>query len=325
MIITRSPIRLTFGGGGSDVISYAQKFGGFCISAAINKYVYIAINRTFQEGIFLKYSELEKIKTVDEIQHPILKEAIKLLNFKTPQLEITSVADIPAGGGLGGSGSFSVALLKALYLYRHISMTPDQIAELACDININKLNFIQGKQDEYISALGGIICLEFEKNGNVTHYPLKISHDTLVDLEENLLLFYTGINHNTTENFKNQDKKLKLNDNDMISSFHEVKELGYKSKEALENGNLKDFALLMNEQWENKRKRTIDSSNTFIEDVYYNALKNGALGMKLIGSGNGGFFMGYSTNKNELRSYMKTRGLEELRFNFDFDGVKQIL
>jgi D-glycero-alpha-D-manno-heptose-7-phosphate kinase len=325
MIITRSPLRLTFGGGGSDILSYANKHGGFCISAAINKYVYIAINRTFQEGIFLKYSELEKIKTVDEIQHPILKEAIKLLNFKTPQLEITSVADIPAGGGLGGSGSFSVALLKALYLYRHISMTPDQIAELACDININKLNFIQGKQDEYISALGGIICLEFEKNGNVTHYPLKISHDTLVDLEENLLLFYTGINHNTTENFKNQDKKLKLNDNDMISSFYEIKELGYKSKEALENGNLKDFALLMNEQWENKRKRTIDSSNTFIEDVYYNALKNGALGMKLIGSGNGGFFMGYSTNKNELRSYMKTRGLEELRFNFDFDGVKQIL
>jgi D-glycero-alpha-D-manno-heptose-7-phosphate kinase len=325
MILVRSPLRITLGGGGSDLRSFSDNYGGFCISAAINKYSYVSINRSFREEIFLKYSDLEKVKLPEEIKHPIFREAIKLLDFKTPQLEIVSVADVPStGSGLGGSGSFTVALLKALYAYRHISILPDQVAELACDINMNKLGFIQGKQDEYISALGGITCLEFNKDGTVSHFPLKISYDTLINLEENLMLFYTGISHNTNDVLQVQNNRTKENDKEIINNLLELKEIAYESKESLEKGDMLRFSILMNKQWDNKNKRN-KSSNPIIEDIRKGALSNGAWGMKLIGSGNGGFLMAYANYKESLRNYMQDRGLEELRFNFDFDGVKQII
>jgi D-glycero-alpha-D-manno-heptose-7-phosphate kinase len=325
MILVRSPLRITFGGGGSDILSYSKIYEGFCISAAISKYSYVGINHTFKEGINLKYSNIENVETVNKIDHPIFREALKLINLKTPQIEIVSIADVPSNGsGLGNSGSFSVALLKALYSYKNIPTLPDKIAELACDININKLGKIQGKQDEYICALGGITCLEFNKNGDVDHYALNISHDTLIDLEENLTLFYTGINHNTESILSYQEEKTKENDITMIDNLHEVKAVGYSSKNFLLNGRIKQFGELLNFQWELKEKR-MPQTNSWLNELHYNSLKNGAIGSKIVGSGAGGFILSYVEDKNKFRKYMKSIGLEELRFTFDFSGVKQIV
>jgi len=325
MIIVRSPLRITLGGGGSDLLPYANEYGGFCVSAAINKYVYVVVNRLFHEEILLKYSELEKVRNISDIKHATIREALKLLNFKTPQIEITTFSDIPTvGSGLGGSGAFSVALLRALYSHRNISKTSEEIAELACDININKLGYAQGKQDEYISALGGIMGLSFEANtGNVFHHPLNIAFDTLVELKENLMLFYTGISHSTNNILKGQSEKIASNDSDIISNLHEVKSIGNRSAKALEDGDLIKFSILLNEQWENKRKRNCGEPE-FIEKVYYGSFKHGVLGMKLVGSGAGGFLLTYAEDKNRVRKYMSENGLQELKFNFDYAGVKQI-
>jgi len=324
MIIVRSPLRITLGGGGTDLPSFSGKYGGFCISAAINKYVYISVHRTYQEEIILKYSQLEHVNNTDEIKHPIIRECIKHLEFKTPQLEITSHADVPSNGsGLGSSGAFTVALLKGLYAHRNIPILPDVVAELACHINMDKLGMIQGKQDEYISALGGIACLTFQKDESVMHEPLNISHETLIDLEENLMLFYTGITHNTNNILKEQEEKTKKEDKDTIKNLLQLKEIGYASKKILEMGGMDSFAQLLNMQWKNKEART--ATNLFIKDVRKGALENGALGMKLVGSGEGGFLLGYADDKRKLRTYMKTKGLEELRFKFDFEGVKVLV
>ena len=325
MIIVRSPLRITLGGGGSDLLSYANEYGGFCVSAAINSYVYVVVNRLFHEEVLLKYSELEKVKNISDIKHSTIREALKLLNFKTPQIEITTFSDIPTvGSGCGGSGAFSVALLRALYSHRNISKTSEEIAELACDININKLGYAQGKQDEYISALGGIMGLSFEANtGKVYHHPLAISFDTLTELKENLMLFYTGITHSTNDILKSQSEKVVSNDSDIISNLHEVKAIGYRSAKALEDGDLTEFSILLNEQWENKRKRN-GGEPELIEKIYYGSFRHGVLGMKLIGSGKGGFLLAYGNDKSKVRKYMSENGLQELKFNFDYTGVKQI-
>src|SRR5712671_6941011 len=179
MIITRSPLRITIGGGGTDLPSYYREHGGFLIAAAIDKYVYVTVMRPFTEGIYLKYSKLEHVHQADDVQHPIIREAIRLLGFKTPQIEITTLADIPAGTGLGSSGSFSTALLKALYAHRRRLVHPHELAELACEIEIDCLREPIGKQDQYIAAYGGLTCFTFQKDGRVEAEPLKISMDTL--------------------------------------------------------------------------------------------------------------------------------------------------
>jgi len=325
MILVRSPLRITFGGAGSDLISYSSQYGGFCISASINKYSYIGANHLFEQGIILKYSENETIQNIELIKHPIFREALKVIGLKTPQIEIISMADAPnKGSGLGGSGSFSVALLKTLYLYKNIPMLNNEIAEIACDININKLHSIQGKQDEYISALGGILCLEFNTDGSVTHYPLNISHDTYINLEENLMLFYSGISHNTNEVLSLQETKTKTNDPDMMNNLKSLKDIGYHAKLLLESNLINDFADLLNVQYKNKRER-MSNPNPFIDEVQRDMILNGAIGVKIVGSGNGGFFMAYAQDKNKLREYARKRKLEELRFQFDFSGAKQIV
>ena len=325
MIIVRSPLRITLGGGGSDILPYANEYGGFCVSAAINRYVYVVVNRLFHEEIVLKYSELERVKNINEVRHPTIRETLKLLKFKTPQIEITTFSDIPTvGSGMGGSGAFTVALLRALYSYRNIAKTQDEIAEIACDININKLNNVQGKQDEYISALGGIQQLKFCcDTGEVRHESLNVSFDVLEELQEKLMLFYTGIGHDTNSILSKQSNKVAENDAEMIGQLQEIKSIGHKSAWSLEDGRLIDFAMLLNEQWENKRMRN-GGELKFIESIYYKALSNGAMGMKLVGSGNGGFFLAYSNNQNKLRNFMAENGLQELKFAFDFIGVKQV-
>lgn len=325
MIITRSPLRITFGGGGSDILSYSGIYGGFCISAAITKYAYVCVHHPFHSGIVIKYSETEKGEYPEDIKHPIFREALKEINLKTPQIEIASMADVPSNGaGLGNSGAFTVALLNALYSYKNISTSQERLADKACKINIDILKKIQGKQDEYISALGGITCLEFDKNGSVNHYPLKISHNTLIDLEDNLMLFYTGIKHDTQSVLAYQDEMTKKLDKNMIYNLDLVKEIGYLTKTVLEEGNMDDFSNIINKQWELKESRMPEKNNTL---CYYrnNLLENGAKGVKIVGSGMGGFFLVYATDKKLLRKYTEKEKLEELRFSFDFEGCKRMV
>lgn len=325
MIITRSPLRITLGGGGTDLPSYYRQHEGFLISAAIDKYVYVTVMRPFTTGIFLKYSQLEKVMEIDEVHHPILREAIRLLDFKTPQIEITTLADIPSGTGLGSSGSFTTALLKALYAHRRRMILPHELARLACEIEIDILKEPIGKQDQYIAAYGGITCFEFCKDDSVKAYPLSISIDTLFDLEDNLLLFFTGFARSASAILKDQDKRSKEMDEEMLNNMHYVKELGLHSKQILMKGCTSEFGKLMHEHWEHKRKRSKGMSNPQIDEWYDVGIKNGALGGKLVGAGGGGFLMFYAEDRNRLRHAMAKVGLEEVRFRFDFEGTKTLL
>ena len=324
MIIARSPLRISLGGGGTDLPSYYREHEGFLIAAAIDKYVYVTINRPFNEGIYLKYSEIEHVKTVDEVSHNIIREALKLENLNTPQVEISSIADLPSGTGLGSSGSFTTALLKALYAYRHRHINPEELAELACSIEIDRLQEPIGKQDQYIASVGGITCFAFHKDNSVTFAPLKISRETFHALEDNLLLFFTGFSRSASEILKDQHVKSQKNDTDMLNNLHFVKEIGYLSKDALESGNTDKFGELMHQHWEHKKKRSGGMSNQNIDAWYETALKNGAIGGKVVGAGGGGFLMFMAHDAAKLRNAMKKSGLQEVRFKFDFEGTKVI-
>ncbi len=322
MITARSPLRISLGGGGTDLSSYYLDHGGFCISAAIDKYIYVSIMRPFQEGIYLKYSQLENVKEVDEVEHQIIREALRLQNLKTPQIEITTLADIPAGTGLGSSGSFTTGLLKALYTHRKKHIHQEELANLACMIEIEKLKEPIGKQDQYIAAYGGISQLSFNKDNTVECKPLDIDMDTLLGLEENLLLFFTGFSRSASSILRDQKEKSETEDKDMLANLHYVKDLGYRSKDALETGNLEEFGLLMHEHWENKKKRSKGMSNPQIDHWYEEAINNGAIGGKVVGAGGGGFLMFLANDRDKLRNKMKAMGLEEVRFKFDFEGTK---
>lgn len=324
MIITRSPLRISLGGGGTDLPSYYREHIGFLIAAAIDKYVYITLHQTFVEELIVKYSKLEKVLKIEDVQHPIIREALNLLGIAAPYLEITSMADIPAGTGLGSSGSFTTALLKAFHTLKKNLIHPQELAEQACHIEIEKLGEPIGKQDQYIAAYGGITCFNFLSDGKVEAWPLKISNETLYNLEDNLLLFFTGYSRSASSILKEQDEKSKKKDNSMIENLHFVKELGFRSKDAFESGNLREFAKIMNEHWDYKKKRSGSMSNSHINDLYNLALKNGALGGKLIGAGGGGFLMFYTEDKSRLRHTMAEAGLQEVRFRFDFEGTKVV-
>jgi len=325
MIITRSPLRITLGGGGTDLPSYYRNYEGFVISAAIDKYVYVTVIRPFTPGIFLKYSSLEHVEHVDQVQHPIIREAIRMLDFKTPQLEITTLADIPAGTGLGSSGSFTTALLKSLFVHRKRLLHPSELARLACDIEINRLGEPIGKQDQYIAAFGGITCFWFHADGEVVAKPLQISMNTLHDLEDNLLLFFSGFARSAGSILKDQDIRSQRADPEILQNLHYVKDLGFRSQRALEAGQCAEFGEIMHEHWLHKRRRSSAMSNPKIDEWYELGRANGAIGGKLVGAGGGGFLMFYAENRKQLRQAMAKAGLEELRFHFDFEGTKVLL
>jgi D-glycero-alpha-D-manno-heptose-7-phosphate kinase len=324
MIITRSPLRISLGGGGTDLPSYYREHEGFLLSAAIDKYIYVTINRPFSEGIFLKYSSVEHEEKVENIKHAIIREALMLQNLKTPQIEISSIADIPAGTGLGSSGSFTTALLKALYAYRKKHIHQEDLAELACHIEIDRLGEPIGKQDQYIAAIGGITSFAFHKDDKVVSAAVNLPINILHDLEDNLLLFFTGFARSASNILKDQKIKSEKNDEEMINNLHYVKDLGYRSKDALEGGDTKLFGELMHEHWENKKRRSGGMSNPDIDKWYNLAMKNGAIGGKLVGAGGGGFLMFMANDNEKLRKAMKESGLEEVRFKFDFEGTKVI-
>ena len=322
MIITRSPLRISLGGGGTDLPSYYSAHGGFLIAAAIDKYVYINVHRRFRDGFLLKYSQLEEAATIDEIKHPIIREALKLAGVRETNLEITSMADIPAGTGLGSSGSFTTALLKAFHALRKNLVHPAELAEQACHIELEKLAEPIGKQDQYIAAYGGITCFRFVPDCRVEAFPLKISEETLFNLEDNLLLFFTGYSRSASKILKEQDDKSKKSEKAMIENLHFVKDLGLQSQRALESDDLHEFARLMEVHWQRKKERSQVMSNSDIDSWHQAAMANGALGGKLIGAGGGGFLMFYTDDKARVRHAMREKGLTEVRFRFDFEGTK---
>ncbi len=325
MIIARSPLRITLGGGGTDVPSYYREHAGFLIAAAIDKYVYVTVMRPFTPGIFLKYSKLEHVEAANDVQHPIIREALKMMGYEVPQVEITTLADIPAGTGLGSSGSFTTALLKAMYAHERKLLLPGNLAELACDIEINRLGEPIGKQDQYIAAYGGITRFHFNPDDTVCAAPLKISNDTFYDLEDNLLLFFTGVSRSAGSILKHQVESTQKNDEEMLGNLHYTKELGYRSMRALESGNTALFGEIMHEHWERKRKRSAGMSNGQIDEWYELGKKNGAVGGKLVGAGGGGFLLFYAEDRKKLRQAMTKAGLDEVRFSFDFEGTKVLL
>jgi D-glycero-alpha-D-manno-heptose-7-phosphate kinase len=324
MIITRSPLRVSLGGGGTDLPSYYLQHGGFLIAGAIDKYVYIHIHPRFVDGFLLKYSQMEEVPSIDEIRHPIIRESLRLVGVEARNLEITSTADIPAGTGLGSSGSFTTALLKALHAYRKTLIAPHQLAEQACHIEIDVLKEPIGKQDQYIAAYGGITCFEFLKDGSITAVPLAISEETLFNLEDNLLLFFTGYSRSASTILKEQNDKSKTADEDMTQNLHFMKELAFSSKRALENGDVAEFGKLMDVHWEHKKRRSSEMTNGKIDEWYSHAKANGSLGGKLVGAGGGGFLMFYAGDKTRLRHAMREKGLKEVRFRFDFEGTRVV-
>jgi D-glycero-alpha-D-manno-heptose-7-phosphate kinase len=322
VIITRSPLRITFGGGGTDLPSYYQDHGGFLVAAAIDKYVYVTVMRPFVRGIFLKYSQLEHVDEIDEVRHRIIREALREFDFRTPQIEITTLADIPAGTGLGSSGSFTTALLKALSTHRKRLLSPDVLAETACDIEINRLGEPIGKQDQYIAAFGGLTCFTFNRDGRVEAEPLRLPMETLFDLEDNLLLFFTGFSRSAGTILADQKKRSETHEAGILQNLHDVKELGYLAREALIKGDAPGFGALLHEQWEQKKRRSGGMSNSQIDEWYALGRANGAIGGKLVGAGGGGFLMFYAEDHRRVRAAMTKVGLEEVRFRFDFEGTK---
>ena len=319
MIIARSPLRITLGGGGTDLPSYYERFGGVVLSAAIDRYIYVAINRTFTDDYFLKYSAIERVKSIEDIEHPIIREALRLHPIG-PSIELVSVADIPAGTGLGSSGSFTVGLLRSIYAYKRQNVTVEQVAAEACHIEIEVLGRPVGKQDQYAAAYGGLESMTFEHNGDVAVASVAIPTDVLHHLEEHLCMFFTGSSRHADQILEEQRSRSTEDDAEVVESLHVIKALGLDSRSALERGDMATFAALMNEHWEHKKRRSSSMSNPDIDRWYRAGMDNGALGGKLVGAGSGGFLLFYANDTDRLRRAMTAQGLTEVHFTFDHDG-----
>ncbi len=319
MISTRAPLRLSLGGGGTDLPSYYREHGGFLVAGAIDKYVYMLTHTVFQRSYRMKYSELEEVESPAEIRHPILREAITR-HWRGNPIEIASIADVPAGTGLGSSGAYTVCLLKALALGQHLSTTPGALAEDACEIEIDILGEPVGKQDQYVAAHGGICAYTFAPDGTVDVRPLRLSDRTRDALSDNFLLFYTGEVRSASAILSDQTKRTEAGDAAMTDNLHRTKELGLESCELLEAGEVERYAKMMHEHWETKRRRSPGMSNERIDRLYALALESGVVGGKLVGAGGGGFLLVYSERPNTTREAMAGAGAQELRFEFEFQG-----
>jgi len=323
MIITRTPFRITLGGGGTDLPSYYSRNGGFILSAGINKYMFINLNKIIVDDLIrIKYSKSETISSLDEIQHTIVREVLRMVGVDKG-IEIASMADIPAGTGLGSSSSFCVGLINALHTFKREYVSRHDLAEEACTIEIDILKKPIGKQDQYLATYGGLTILEIDTNGIVDVHPLLMDNDAMLELQENILLFYTGIKRDGEEILTKQDEATNKNDENVVNRLHKIKEMGIEIRNLLEKGKLREFGEMLNVHWETKRKLSDGITSKKIDEWYDIAMKNGAVGGKLTGAGGGGFLLFYcEENKTKIRQSLLQEGLRELRFNFDFEGSK---
>jgi D-glycero-alpha-D-manno-heptose-7-phosphate kinase len=323
MMISRAPVRFSLGGGGTDLPSYCNEHGGFLVAAAIDKYIHVAANRQFYPGYLLKYSKTEQVERVEDVQHPLFREALKLVPVPGG-VELVSIADLPANSGLGSSSSFTVALVNALHAYRREFVATEQLAREACQIEIDILKEPIGKQDQYISAYGGITAFTFEPGGGVTVERVPMKTEVIEDLEMNLLVFYSGIERKASDVLSEQKKSITTNKDDAVQRMHRIKALGYETKRLLMSGSIDQYGDLLHEHWMNKRKLASNMTDGTIDEHYEAARKAGAIGGKLMGAGGGGFFMFYVRPESRRSVYeaMVARGLKPLRFRFDFDGAR---
>lgn len=320
MIITRTPLRITLGGGGTDLPSFYQSHEGFVLTVAIDKYIYIGLHRTFEEKLIAKYSQMEIVEHLEQLRHPIIRETLSFTETPITHLELTSLADVPARTGLGSSGTFTVGLLHALHLYNKKMFSTRDLAEQACHIEIERLNEPVGKQDQYIAAYGGLKCLSIDKTGKVDVQSLAVNEEIVNRLDENLLLFFTGTTRTSSSILSEQKQRSLANDKAMIDSLSYIKELGFASKAAIVQGDLEQFAKIMNTHWQYKKKRSKTMTAEVIESLYEYGLKHGALGGKLVGAGGGGFLLFYTENPKLLRQAMQQKNILEVPFCFESQG-----
>ncbi|WP_394833830.1 sugar kinase [Pendulispora rubella] len=323
MIVSRAPVRFSLGGGGSDLPSYASQHGGFLVAAAIDKHIFVAINSRFYDTIRLAYSHTEIVDRVDQIQHRLFREALRFTGISRG-VELVSIADLPANSGLGSSSSFTVALLNALHAYKGEFVSSEQLAREACHIEMDILKEPIGKQDQYISAYGGVTAFTFEKDGAVHVERLPVKLEVLDELERNLLVFYSGVERAASDVLVQQREVIKKNEDSAVQRMHRIKELGYETKRLLLEGDVDRYGDLLHEHWTNKRKLAAKMTDPTIDEHYEAARKAGALGGKLIGAGGGGFFMFYARpgDRRAVSDALVRRGLKPLRFRFDFDGAR---
>ncbi len=325
MIITRTPFRIPLGGGGTDLPSYYSLREGFVLGASINRYVYITVTqRPIDELFWISYSQVEVTDKLENIRHGLVRESLRQLGLHGG-IEIHAIAEISSGTGMGSSGSFTVGLLNALYSYNRRSVTMHDLAEMAYRIEVECLKHPSGKQDQYMAAFGGITCLFFDREGHVRVEPLALTSETLEELENNLLLFYTGIRRSSETLLTEQSAKAAQGTGVVIEAMDEIKRIGLDSRDALLKGDLRRFGALLDEHWRFKQRISDNMSSPGLNESYADALDAGALGGKIIGAGGGGFFLFYcEDNKRELRERMAKRGLRELPFRFDFTGSRVI-
>jgi D-glycero-alpha-D-manno-heptose-7-phosphate kinase len=321
VFFTRAPLRISLGGGGTDLPSYYREHGGFLVSGAIDKYVYTLTHTVFQRRWLMKYTETESVDEISEIRHPILRETL-LRHWHGRPIEIASVADVPSGTGMGSSGAFTVCLIKALAHARSTSITPSALAEAACEIEIDVLKEPVGKQDPYVAAHGGICSYTFHADGSVEVVPLELAPETLRKLRDNLLLFYTGEARDASAVLGDQDERSKSGDAEMLANLHATKEMGYRFEQLLREGDLESYAELMNEHWKNKRRRSPGMASEHIDRLYTLARRSGAIGGKLVGAGGGGFLLVYARRPSDTRQAMAAAGAPELVFDFEFSGAQ---
>ncbi|HZR26250.1 MAG TPA: hypothetical protein VFA59_21825 [Vicinamibacterales bacterium] len=327
MILARAPLRISLGGGGTDLPSYYEEHGGFILSAAINKYVYIYVNRPAADRLVrVKYSNYEQVASTSEIQHDLVRPALELLNI-TSNIEVVSMADVPDGTGLGSSGAYIVALLSALYDLTRCRVPTQALAEAACDIEMNRAGHPVGKHDHYLAAFGGLTALDIERDGRVHVSPLDISVATLEGLRAGTLLFYTGVRRSSKDILGEQQMQTRNGSPEVVESLHRTREIGYRIKEALESGALDCYGRLLDEHWQNKKRRSAKISDGRIDGWYSAAKGAGALGGKIMGAGGGGFLMVFCEpdRKAAVRAAMTGEGLTEMPFDYDLEGAKVLV
>ncbi len=326
MIITRSPFRVTLGGGGTDIPAYYSKYGGFIFSAGIDKYMFISVNRPIVDKLVrLKYSQTEITENIEGLKHDLAREALRVMGINNA-IEIDSLADVPAGTGLGSSSCYVVGLLHALHVLKREYVSLEELAEQACHLEIEILKRPIGKQDQYMAAFGGTTVLDIDKEGKVKVRAAKISQENIDELNINLLMFYTQISRSADEILSEQSQGAKDEKKDVIESMHYIKDIGYKILEAAESGNLTDIGLLFDKHWQYKKRISAKMTNPRFDNIYEEAKEAGALGGKISGAGGGGFFTFYiEKNHNQFRKKMKNLGLEEMRYHFDFEGSKTLM